>query len=256
MKKRFCRVTIVLLALLFALFGVRLYVANEPATATAVTEVKGSFSMVRIPTPIGYVAVSKVDPLLNELWDTNLPGPEKLSVYASLKDSISIRQGTHLATIHDAFVASNPNFGNGFYNHKDFEQYKDTVREMVKKATKDGLGSVEELARAQQQLTNPITDITMVLSSFASERILLFLMVGTDGDSADKTAQPERFAKACSFVNVRGNLICCYMFGKPTELVKLEADCFKWSEEIVRENPSTISECLREASPFNSALTH
>lgn len=233
----------------------RLDAADRPATGSIVTEVRGSFSTIKIPTPAGFTPVSKVDPLLKQLWEGNLTEPKKLSVYISLGDKKSVVGGRAPRLLHHAFVATNPNFGNLFYNHKDFEAVKDGVRSMVKNATKGGLESVVELAKAQRELTTPIADVTMVVSSFGSERILLFLMVASEPDGADKNSPPLRFGKACAFVNVRGNLVCCYMLGNATDLVELESACYKWSEEVVHENPSTVTERLQEASPFHSAFS-
>ena len=246
--------------MLLLISGAKLYATNQPEKPVAVTVVKGNFSEINIPTPTGYLAVSKVDPVLKEMWegnlkDPNLKEPEKLAVYVNPTDKISIQHGQNLTLIRQAFVATNPNFGNGFYNNKDFESYRDSVRDTAKKVTKNGLESVAELVEAERQLTYPITDVTMVLSSFATNRILLTVVVATEPDTTDNMGQPLRFGKVCAFVNVRGNLVCCYIIGKATELVQLESDCFKWSEEIVAENPSTMFERWREAYPFHSALT-
>jgi hypothetical protein len=75
-------------------------------------------------------------------------------------------------------------------------------------------------------------------------------MVAAEGDPSDKSSKPRRFGKAFALVHIKGNIVGCYVMGNPAELVQLESDCFKWAEAIVRDNPSTTIEKMRETSPF------
>jgi hypothetical protein len=236
-------------------FDCRLCAADHTDTTIAEIAVRANFSEIIIPTPKGYLAVSKVDPLLKELWEGNLKDREKIAVYISPIDKSSVQQGNAPVLIRQAFVASTGLFSDLFFNDRDFQQYKDMMRGMTKKTNQGGFQSVADLVEAERQSTYRISDVTMVQSSFATDRILLTLMVGTEPETREDNGRPLRFAKACAFVNVRGNLICCYMLGKPSELLELESGCFKWAEEIVARNPSTMFERLREFFPFHSAYT-